>query len=1071
MPPAKDQRPSVLWLALLGAIVALFGAHAGRAWDFTVDDAGITFAYAHNLATGHGLVLTPGSERVEAATNFLWVLVLTPADWIHVSHETLAKVLGLIFGAGSLAAISLFPAAAYSRKPRLYDLVAPAIAATFAHTALWTVSGLETGLFSFLSSVSIVALAWEEADPLRLPWSSLTLTLLFATRPDGALYLAAVLGAKSLRALTGRITRQDVLWVFFLSLGLGSLELFRLAYFAWPVPNSFYTKQRTFEFGKDLTKFDSPGWTYVKDWLAAYKIEKVIKLGPAVLLALRAPVARIGLFAAVTVAFFLPIYSHGDWMEEWRFLAFITPLLCLVLAEALRSLARIPLALMHPAARRVVAPVVFAACALGLVKETTRAYPDRFQTIRSHNTLEFSTVRARARYFSTAARMLGVDNPSVLDPDVGGMSYDSGLRIIDLFGLGDTAIARTHGTDEPGLRETVFFERRPTFIHMHGLWFTASYLHKLEEIEDLYFELPYALEGTGAEGINYVRRESLAAPWTETSERLPPPPGEGPWPEGYTLSADAVDPGAPLLVELVFANASRVDTNELVATPVGRGTPAVASLRIAGDVFDHARFEAGERPVARARLVLQPGRYEIRWRSGVIEHALGSVHVAPGAGGRDVLSLASKLDEAIARGAFHEARRTALRLVLRRRVDEAPAVKAALARYARALGQRAAQLGDQGAFGVAVDMARQSLRFGGEDSETLAAVARVAERLADASRHAERRHDAATAFTYARDAVLIDPRRSWMRRRAESLRLYRRTEYDGGRDLAAYRTAVSALSSTTNLGAWFDRSLSLLGSVSRWTEAAAMIDRTHTQPQSPWARLAAARGYLARNEVNEALALARTVPCNEARDPEFSRAMRVLTGRAYRPGDAACESAARVAGDAPWSTSPAPFDAADGSFESGTFGRWIVEGRAFGASPIHDKPASQTFVNGWRGRYYVSSFARDSDTPTGTLRSRPFTITTEAISFLVGGGSAVDRVGVRLMVDGLAVQRTAGSDNENLHRRWWDVRPWLGRTATIEVYDAGVEGWQHITADDFVAEPALPWLPPTNTPTNPSNEE
>ena len=616
MPP-KDQRPNIAWLALLGAIMALFGAHAGRAWDFTVDDAGISFAYARNLALGHGLVLTPGAERVEAATNLLWVLLLTPAEWIHVSHEALSKVLGVAFGAGALAAIALFPAAAYGRRPRLYDLVAPAIASTFAHTALWAVSGLENGLFSFLASLSVTALAWEEADAARVPWSSLSLTLLFATRPDGGLYIAALFAAKALRALTGRFTRQDVLWAMFLGFGLGSIELFRLAYFAYPVPNSFYTKKRTFEFGKDLTKFDSPGWRYVIDWLEAYKLERVWKLAPAVLLAWRAPVARIALLLAVAVAFFFPVYSHGDWMEEWRFLTFGTPLLCLALAEALRAVARLPLAVMHPIARRVMAPLVLAACAFGLVRATTRAYPDRFQTLRNHNTLEFATVRGRARYFAAAARALDVQDASLLDPDVGGLSYESGLRVVDLFGLGDTAIAHTHGVDEPGLREAIFNERRPTFIHLHGLWFTANYLQNLEEMQRLYFELPSGIEGTSAEGINYARREAFAAPWTESAEHPPRPASELPWPDGLTRSADGVDPEAPLLVELAIAEAPRVGAAEIAAVPTGQGSPVTVQLRLAGELFDRSMFLAGERPVVRARLALHAGRYELRWRSGL----------------------------------------------------------------------------------------------------------------------------------------------------------------------------------------------------------------------------------------------------------------------------------------------------------------------------------------------------------------------------------------------------------------------------------------------------------------------
>ncbi|MBP6833473.1 MAG: hypothetical protein KA978_21985, partial [Deltaproteobacteria bacterium] len=58
--------PTLPWLALLGAVLCFFGANVGRTWDFTVDDAGISYSYARNLWNGDGLVLTPGAERVEA---------------------------------------------------------------------------------------------------------------------------------------------------------------------------------------------------------------------------------------------------------------------------------------------------------------------------------------------------------------------------------------------------------------------------------------------------------------------------------------------------------------------------------------------------------------------------------------------------------------------------------------------------------------------------------------------------------------------------------------------------------------------------------------------------------------------------------------------------------------------------------------------------------------------------------------------------------------------------------------------------------------------------------------------
>src|SRR4051794_37248022 len=65
------------WLRPVGLyapmLLTLLGASRVRA--FTIDDAYISFRYAENLASGHGLVYNLG-ERVEGYTNFLWVVLL-----------------------------------------------------------------------------------------------------------------------------------------------------------------------------------------------------------------------------------------------------------------------------------------------------------------------------------------------------------------------------------------------------------------------------------------------------------------------------------------------------------------------------------------------------------------------------------------------------------------------------------------------------------------------------------------------------------------------------------------------------------------------------------------------------------------------------------------------------------------------------------------------------------------------------------------------------------------------------------------------------------------------------------
>lgn len=1043
--------PSLPWLGLLGAILCLFGSHVGRSWDFTVDDAGITFSYARNIANGFGMVLTPGAERVEAATNFLWVLLLVPAEPLGMTHELLAKILGMSLAAGALAAIAMFPAVAYRRRPAYYDLVAPLVAATFAHSALWCTSGLENGLVQFLVALSLVLVAHEENNPEALPWSAVTLSALFATRPDGGLYLGAIGLVRAARASLKGLRRQDVRWALGLVLGVGGLEVFRLAYFAWPVPNSFYIKRSTYFYGKDLIDLRSEGWSYVGAWLEAYKLKHALALAPLALLGVRAMTARVALLACVAAGMFLPVYSHGDWMEEFRFLTFVAPLVALSIAEGVRGVTRLPLALAPRSLQTLLALGLTPLAAYVVLSQSARAWPGRFQVTRTHNTLEFSLVRQRGRYLNLASRMFGIENGTDLDPDVGGTAYDSGLQIVDLYGLGEVAVAHTHGANPSGEREFIFRERRPTYIHLHGAWFGYSGLDRSEELEHLYLRLPIVIGTEHEDASNWVSREALAAPWTETAERGPPLSTHGPcWLDGYTLSATALDPGERLLTELTFSGSHAGQPGVLVAQRQPSGPQVEAALRPGAEIIPPSAFLAGERARVRAPLTLSAGTWELRWRGEGAEAVLATVTVAPGAGSREVASLRRGQEARVREGDLRGARTVALGLRLRVLERTDPDAAEALAVYPRALAQHAWALGASGAYAVAAEAALEAQRFTRRDSRTLTVVQSLAERLADEARASERRGELPRAFGLARDAVLIDPQRSWMRRAAERLRRHRPGVYDGGRAVAAYHTAAAALAGNAEL----DTALEWLGATERWSEAATLADRNPTAPSRARARLAAARGFLARGETARAQALASAVPCDQARDLELARALRVdLGGRAYRPGDALCER--------PW-PSPAPWTPATAGFEAAVWRGWTATGTAFGAGPVHDHPSGETAPYGWNGWSYASSFAHNAtvhtagDLPLGLLRSTPFTVRAPALSFLVAGGMDAATVGVRLVIDGAPVLRAAGQNSEVFRRVWWDLRPYVGRTATLELYDEAAGNWGHILADDFREEPSVP---------------
>ena len=66
-------------------------------WNYTVDDAYITFRFASHLAQGQGLVWNLGGMPVEGYTNFLWVLLSTTAIFLKIDPVIFTRIINSIF--------------------------------------------------------------------------------------------------------------------------------------------------------------------------------------------------------------------------------------------------------------------------------------------------------------------------------------------------------------------------------------------------------------------------------------------------------------------------------------------------------------------------------------------------------------------------------------------------------------------------------------------------------------------------------------------------------------------------------------------------------------------------------------------------------------------------------------------------------------------------------------------------------------------------------------------------------------------------------------------------------------
>ena len=147
---------------------------------------------------------------------------------------------------------------------------------------------------------------------------------------------------------------------------------------------------------------------------------------------------------------------------------------------------------------------------------------------------------------------------------------------------------------------------------------------------------------------------------------------------------------------------------------------------------------------------------------------------------------------------------------------------------------------------------------------------------------------------------------------------------------------------------------------------------------------------------------------------------------------------------------------------TGRAGRRPARSRA--RRPPHGTIGDQQPVSGYEGSQLVNTFI-DHDNGTGHITSPEFTITSDYINFLIGGGShpypgdaGNPPTAVNLVVDGQVVRSSTGQDGEALNWTNWNVSELKGKTAQIDIVDENTGGWGHINADQFTFadEPAFP---------------
>ncbi len=212
----------------------LFAGQVVLYWDYSIDDAYITYRYSEHLADGHGLVFNIGDKPIEAYSNALWMFLLSLLYLVGFPTVLTAKILGIVF----------FVAAGwlwfwhFRNDISKYAWLAGPLFLLCPLTAFWAVSGLELGLHCFAIVLAVIFIL------RRSRWSCLPLALIVWGRPEGFMTAFAIVGAAiTSDMLQKKLRFKEYVWpIASIAFAIAAITILRLIVFGLPLPNTFYVK-------------------------------------------------------------------------------------------------------------------------------------------------------------------------------------------------------------------------------------------------------------------------------------------------------------------------------------------------------------------------------------------------------------------------------------------------------------------------------------------------------------------------------------------------------------------------------------------------------------------------------------------------------------------------------------------------------------------------------------------------------------------------------------------------------------------------------------------------------------
>jgi len=222
------------------------------------DDANIFFSYAENLAAGHGFSYAGNGERVEGFTSMLWTILCAGSFWLGLDEAGVWLVSLLCFVATHLLMLQLIKRLASARDSKSIGSVTglqftylALVLSSPSYIAWNSIVLMDTVLWGMLVVGMLYAALFAPVE--WTGWTSLLCLIPFLlaplSRPESMVAAPGLVGLMWLRIRTAHPGKS--LWESLriplitgacVAAVLLGLILFRLWYFGYPLPNTYYAK-------------------------------------------------------------------------------------------------------------------------------------------------------------------------------------------------------------------------------------------------------------------------------------------------------------------------------------------------------------------------------------------------------------------------------------------------------------------------------------------------------------------------------------------------------------------------------------------------------------------------------------------------------------------------------------------------------------------------------------------------------------------------------------------------------------------------------------------------------------